>query len=244
MTDMSGFGGLIFDIGASEGDDTAFYLAKGFRVVSVEADPEAAQKLNIRFASQLSSGQLTVLNMAAWSSSGMELDFFINRNAQGHSALDATNTKKTVAGDIVRVESTGYSDLVGKFGVPRYCKLDIEGAEAAFLSGMKGAPLPKFISVECHTIAPVMEMFRLGFVKFKLVNQCLLSHFAPPDPPREGVHLRNWQFKHSSGFFGEELPGDRWLSFDEFCAVFHSVSHLRAHRGILGGSWFDCHATT
>jgi len=37
---------LIFDIGANNGDDTAFYLKKGFRVVAIEADPALAQKLN------------------------------------------------------------------------------------------------------------------------------------------------------------------------------------------------------
>lgn len=33
---------LIFDIGANNGDDTAFYLKKGFRVVAIEADPALA----------------------------------------------------------------------------------------------------------------------------------------------------------------------------------------------------------
>ena len=30
-------GDLVFDIGANNGDDTGFYLAKGFRVVAVDA---------------------------------------------------------------------------------------------------------------------------------------------------------------------------------------------------------------
>jgi hypothetical protein len=31
-------GDLIFDVGANNGDDTAAYLARGFRVIAVEAE--------------------------------------------------------------------------------------------------------------------------------------------------------------------------------------------------------------
>ena len=34
---------LIYDVGMHNGADTAFYLAKGFRVVAVEANPELVQ---------------------------------------------------------------------------------------------------------------------------------------------------------------------------------------------------------
>ena len=34
---------LIYDIGQHTGEDTAFYLGKGFRVVAVEANPTLAE---------------------------------------------------------------------------------------------------------------------------------------------------------------------------------------------------------
>ena len=34
---------LIYDIGMHEGEDSEFYLLKGFRVVAVEADPDLCQ---------------------------------------------------------------------------------------------------------------------------------------------------------------------------------------------------------
>ena len=37
--------GLIFDIGMNNGNDTDFYLAKGFHVVAVEANPFLALQL-------------------------------------------------------------------------------------------------------------------------------------------------------------------------------------------------------
>ena len=34
---------LIYDIGMNNGDDTAFYLIRGYRVLAIEANPELAE---------------------------------------------------------------------------------------------------------------------------------------------------------------------------------------------------------
>jgi hypothetical protein len=52
---------LIIDVGMHNGDDAAFYMHKGFRVVSIEANPTLCQKARARFADQIKSGQLTIL---------------------------------------------------------------------------------------------------------------------------------------------------------------------------------------
>ena len=49
MVDSNLKAALIFDIGMSEGNDSAYYLAKGFDVVGVEADPVAYKSLIERF---------------------------------------------------------------------------------------------------------------------------------------------------------------------------------------------------
>jgi 16S rRNA A1518/A1519 N6-dimethyltransferase RsmA/KsgA/DIM1 with predicted DNA glycosylase/AP lyase activity len=40
---------LIIDVGVSEGNDTAFYLKKGFTVVGVEVDPTLIPLIRKRF---------------------------------------------------------------------------------------------------------------------------------------------------------------------------------------------------
>ena len=52
---------LIFDVGLHHGDDAAYYLSKGFRVVGIEANPQLAERCGRK-------GEL-------------ELDF---RNGRGH----------------------------------------------------------------------------------------------------------------------------------------------------------------
>ena len=55
---------LIFDVGAHKGEDVAFYLSKGFRVIAIEANPEFCQEIADRFKEAISRGSLTVINTA------------------------------------------------------------------------------------------------------------------------------------------------------------------------------------
>jgi len=56
--------GLVYDVGANNGDDTAYYLFKGYRVLAIEADPSLMDELNARFAAEVAGGQLQILNIA------------------------------------------------------------------------------------------------------------------------------------------------------------------------------------
>jgi FkbM family methyltransferase len=56
--------GLIFDVGANNGDDTAAYLARGFRVIAVEANPFLCEDLHKWFANNINLGRAVVVNKA------------------------------------------------------------------------------------------------------------------------------------------------------------------------------------
>jgi hypothetical protein len=53
---------LIYDVGAHKGEDTEFYLKKGFGVVTIEAIPEFCVLLEQRFAKFLHDGQLKMFS--------------------------------------------------------------------------------------------------------------------------------------------------------------------------------------
>ena len=55
---------LVFDVGLHKGEDTEFYLEKGFRVVAFEADPDLAAHCRERFAAQLREGRLVIVEGA------------------------------------------------------------------------------------------------------------------------------------------------------------------------------------
>jgi len=55
---------LIYDVGMHEGEDSKFYLLKGFRVVGVEADCALCEGAAARLGQFITTGQLTIVNRA------------------------------------------------------------------------------------------------------------------------------------------------------------------------------------
>jgi hypothetical protein len=79
---------LIYDEGAHKGEDTEFYLKKGFRVVAVEATPEFCESISNRFPEYVQSGTLSVVILAAVSS---------ETNFREHGSVHLRRSKSTRA---------------------------------------------------------------------------------------------------------------------------------------------------
>lgn len=47
---------VIFDLGSHKGEDSDFYLKKGFRVVAVDASDELSEKISQKFSEYLKRG--------------------------------------------------------------------------------------------------------------------------------------------------------------------------------------------
>jgi hypothetical protein len=69
---------LIYDVGLHYGDDTAYYLHKGYRVVAVDADPMMVEGCNRRFADEIRCGKLMILNLGIASTRG-NLRFWVHK---------------------------------------------------------------------------------------------------------------------------------------------------------------------
>jgi hypothetical protein len=52
---------LVYDVGMNNGDDTAYYLSLGFRVVAIDANPELVEQAKSRFANEIASQRLIIL---------------------------------------------------------------------------------------------------------------------------------------------------------------------------------------
>ena len=54
----------IYDVGMHNGDDTAYYLAKGAHVVAIEANPDLCALAEERFKKEIGQKFLEILNCA------------------------------------------------------------------------------------------------------------------------------------------------------------------------------------
>ncbi|MGZ3275681.1 MAG: FkbM family methyltransferase [Caulobacteraceae bacterium] len=231
-------GDLIFDIGFHEGHDAAFYLAKGFRVVGVEANPALCAQANGKYRDAIADGRLTVVNKAIDRKPGKVTLYVPERS--DWSSLDPDFPSRhggAVAVTPVDVEAVTMAQLVETYGAPYFVKIDIEGHDMAAVEGLKGSPVrPALISLESERDSfkglqrEIEALVDLGYDRFKVVNQRTVPDQKAPSPAREGSYV-DYKFGHvSSGLFGDEAPGE-WLTAEQAIEAYRRIFW---HYALLG----------
>src|SRR5580692_10743206 len=84
---------LIFDIGCHQGEDSDFYLKKGFKVIAVEANPALCGELKQKFSDQIADGRLVLVEKAIAEHAG-EVEFFVNEKVSIWGTLSAQMAKR------------------------------------------------------------------------------------------------------------------------------------------------------
>ncbi len=224
---------LIFDVGANNGDDVAYYLLKARKVIAIEANAKLADSIRNRFLGPIHEGRLCVECCAVSPTETAEpLPFYIHKSDHVLSTLVLPDDPKDY--ERVLVPCRTLASLVQQYGLPDYAKLDIEGLDAQILSSMLSVGIvPPMISAEAHTAevtgllisCPEYTAFKVveGAAVFKQYHQASIlvdgvpTHCSFPD--------------HSAGPFGEDIDGD-WLS----------RNGLIRKMAAVGPGWRDIHA--
>jgi FkbM family methyltransferase len=171
---------LVIDVGAHNGDDTAHYLARGFRVVAVEANPAVAQAITARFEEQVATGTLTVLNVGVAPERG-RLPFWVSAHNSVLSSFDRALVDKHGGGShAVEVDTVPFAEILRQYGVPYYLKVDIEGHDRVCLDALDPPVCPAYVSCELTHVGGVIEQLNgIGYRGFKLVNQSTYTEATP-----------------------------------------------------------------
>ena len=230
---------VIYDVGMNTGQDTEFYLKKGFRVVGIEANPRLVEDCRARFERDLSRGRLQLLNVGVGIKPG-PLTLYINKNHHEWSSLFEEIGKRGGEFETVTVDVVTLDDVLRTHGVPYYLKVDIEGMDnAAVQAAGRLSDRPRFISVETGpSPAWIDTLHEISYQWFKLVDQTTIESLACPDPSREGKTIAHQFVAGSTGPFGEETPGE-WRSYREIREQW--LDHL-ANPDPNKNLWYDIHA--
>jgi FkbM family methyltransferase len=235
---------LIFDVGLHSGEDTDFYLKKGFRVVAVEANPTLIEAAKKRFATELDNGSLIIVGKAI-STAQDSVRFAINsREAEWGTISTAYAQRNQSAGtsnEWIEVPSIALGSVLREHGIPYYLKIDIEGADYLCIDALKEfKDKPRFISVELTLFTftdyfdMIANLWSLGYRKFKIINQEVLKSQVCPSPACEGNYV-NYKFgKGSSGLFGNETPGE-WIEVEAVLAQAKKLAKLGAQHSPTSG---------
>jgi FkbM family methyltransferase len=250
---------LIYDVGAHNGDDTAYYLNKGFRVVAVEANPVWVEYLRRKFADPLAEGRLTVLNVGIAREPGL-FPFYVNEVRSEHSSFDEAAGTRGGRYRVIEVVGMPFQDILLEHGVPYYLKVDIERADRHCIESLTTDDLPAYVSIEAHRLDYLAILHGLGYRRFKVVDQS--GHNSPRTFDNETPWGRlsgkaEWyrrRFRNrydpsaggyapgSSGPFGEDTAGT-WQDLE---TVSYDWLHFHLGHARRGGlnprGWFDFHA--
>jgi FkbM family methyltransferase len=172
---------LVFDIGFHNGDDSAYYLSCGYRVIAVDANPLLVEKGRDRFKAEIASGRFTILNLAMWHTCGEKIPFYINDTYSGKSSIDPARDQPGGNYHQIETETISISSLFETYGIPLYLKIDIEGADEIVLSTLpREWPAPKYLSCELGEGSSMLDLLcPLGYTSFKLINPQTLTQSLP-----------------------------------------------------------------
>lgn len=235
---------LIADIGMHDGQDTDFYLKKGYRVVAVEANPELVAANRKRFAREIEQGRLTIIH-AAIGASAEPTKLYVNDRKTDWSSIHESIAGRD-GGELRCFEVPGIlaSDFFDRYGKELfYVKTDIEGEDVNVLFGlMNSAAKPKYLSIEATAAWHLGLMRAMGYDDFKLINQAYWFDWTTPTPALHGQSI-DYRFQTgSSGPFGEETV-DEWHEVDRVADAFASIQRLaRFIPRQTAHSWWDFHA--
>ena len=136
-----GAGDLCFDIGANLGNRVQSLLKLGGTVIAVEPHPRCVEELHARFVHNHS---FRCVSKAVGREAG-RATFHLAPSTQ-QSSLRQDWVDRWISS--VNVEVTTLDLLIEEFGVPKFCKIDVEGYEREVLGGLS-RPID-VISFEYH----------------------------------------------------------------------------------------------
>ena len=174
---------LIYDVGMHNGDDTAFYLHQGFRVVAIEANPQLADLAGRRFSGEIESGRLTILNVGIAERAGTGTFWVCDDVSVWSSFHEKLTSREGKKHHSIEIPTRRFCEILEEYGIPFYLKVDIEGSDYLCLRDLVGRPLPRFISVEAEhseniddlanagPVGNLSLLHSMGYRRFKLIRQ-------------------------------------------------------------------------
>lgn len=189
-------GDLCFDIGANVGSKTGVFLELGAKVICVEPQKDCIDKLRRSFGR---NENVTIIAKGVASNEGV-LDLFLCKEASAFSTMSKRFRADSVFAkecgyrwtEGERVSVTTLDLLISQYGMPAFCKIDVEGFEETALKGLT-KPLP-LLSFE----------FNAGF--FEDIKRCVDQLLSVGD------YKFNFMIAETTSVKGMELP--EWVCPD------------------------------
>ena len=251
---------LVYDVGLHNGGDTRRYLKEGCRVIAIDANPSMCAAATAEFQSYIDSNQLTILNCGV-AARAEKLEFWICDDVSELSSFNRERASRNGAKHhSLQIDCVAMQDIIARFGVPDYMKIDIEGNDRYCLDGLTEDTAPRYISIEMDDNAgdcEIQRLYALGYRRFKIIcqnnawnqvteNNLWLYRLGPKFPLtrllRKVRTILAGRQCGESGPWGERTYGS-WRSFDYTLRMWSALHDIDNRAGYELEWWFDIHAT-
>ncbi len=173
---------LIYDIGMNNGDDAAYYLRRGFRVLAIEANPVLVEQASCRFEREIAAGILSILNIGVSDRDGVFPFWICDTHPEWSSFDRAVASRNDADHHQIMIASRPFRSIIREFGSPYYLKVDIEGNDICCLRDLTASDPPRYVSFEKskRAVESLTLLHNLGYTGFKLISQ---YHYLPLEYP-------------------------------------------------------------
>lgn len=212
-------GDLVFDVGANIGNKAELYLSLGAKVVCVEPQPNLVKTLSDRFNN---NPNIYIENIGLSDKKGI-LDLSVCSVANTISTFSEEWVTRSrfsssyVWDHKIQVGVDTLDSLISKYGLPRFCKIDVENYEHIVLQGLNQ-------KIQCISLEFAIETLQSN------TQKCL----------DRLVSLGFSEFNFTLGV-ANRLILDKWVDSVE---LIKELEYSVEHRGIEGGGliWGDFYA--
>jgi FkbM family methyltransferase len=178
---------LIYDVGMHSGSDTAYYLHRGFRVLAIDADPQACANAAGRFRAEIDQGRLTILNVGIAPEPGLR-DFWICETHSEWNSFDRHIASRDGAPHhSIQVPCLAFQQVLEQHGIPYYLKIDIEGHDLYCIDALRMQhDLSVYVSTEVSRFDETLQkLLALGYTKYKCISQYVFLPLERPATPAQ-----------------------------------------------------------
>jgi FkbM family methyltransferase len=199
---------LVFDIGANYGNRVRTFLALHAKVIAVEPQRKCVKFLKAMYSDAV------ILEKGVGGQPG-EMDFYASENSalstfsqNWINKVKVTNRFENAGWQApVKVQITTLDELILKYGVPAFVKIDVEGFEPEVLNGLNTAV--DSLSFE-YAVPENMDELSSCLQRLKML----------------GNYVANFSKGESMDFHLKS-----WMNLDEFLAYIETDDFIETHAG-------------
>lgn len=227
---------IIYDLGASIGENLDYYLLKSDLVICVEANPFNCEKIITKYKKEILNKRIIVENCVIGIDENLKYsDFYIHNNNYllGQFPLPVGNSLENFKK--INVCHKNVKEIFEKHGPAHYIKIDLENYDETILKKIFDERIFfNYLSYEIKNIDN-LNLFSQYFdnLAFKIVD----GHNIKYNYSNYKINVFNHKLKfnfdqNSAGPFGNDIEGN-WINHNDF---FNLLKFKLKYHG-----WYDIH---